>query len=131
MPTVIRALLNGESAQCTEGKQIRDYLHVHDVASAVWAVSKSNLTGAVNIGSGQPVTVRTIVETIAELLEREDKVMFGALSTDPTEPPLLVADVRRLWSHTGWEPAWQLKNGLRHAVSWWQQKKGELKETCG
>lgn len=127
VPSVILALLGGRLAECTDGEQIRDYLHVEDVASAVWAVAQSNLTGAVNVGSGQPVSVGRIVRTIAELLEKQQSVVLGALPTNPGEPPLLVADVRKLKLHTDWEPAWQLKDGLRQTVSWWLENQGERK----
>lgn len=120
VPSVIRALLSGQTAKCTQGEQIRDYLHVEDVASALWAVARSNLTGPVNIGSGDPVKVRTIVETIAQYLHREENVALGALPTDPQEPPLLFADVRRLASVVGWKPSLPLKEGLEKTCEWWR-----------
>src|SRR5579864_6011644 len=78
VPSVILALLSGQPAKCTEGKQIRDFLHVEDVASAVWAVAQSNLTGPVNIGSGEPVRIRTVAETL-ERMVTGGNVVFGAL----------------------------------------------------
>lgn len=131
VPSVISALLGGQSAKCTGGIQFRDYLHVQDAASALWAVAKSGFSGAVNIGSGQPVTIRAMVETIAELLDRKRNVEFGALPADPQDPLLLVADVRRLKSQTGWEPAWSLEEGLRRTVAWWRQKNENSKDYYG
>lgn len=122
VPSVILALLNGQTAKCTAGEQMRDYLHVEDVASAVWAVAKSDLRGPVNIGSGQPVKIRSLVETLGRILEAGEKIIFGALPTDPAEPPLLIADVRRLRSHTGWQPAFALEEGLRRTVAWWRER---------
>ena len=75
VPAVILALLNGQVAKCTHGEQIRDYLHVEDVASALWAIAKSELCGPVNVGSGQPVKVRKIVETIARYLKRGKRIL--------------------------------------------------------
>ena len=68
MPTVIRALLHNQSVKITKGKQIRDFLHVEDVAAAIWTVARSDLSGPVNIGSGQPVAVRDIVTQIGLIL---------------------------------------------------------------
>jgi len=118
--SVILSLLKGETARCTDGEQIRDYLHVEDVASAVWAVAKSTLTGAVNIGSGEPVKVRTIVGTIARLLEQEENIALGALPTDPKEPPVLLADIRRLVNKVGWRPSVSLIEGLSRTCQWWK-----------
>jgi nucleoside-diphosphate-sugar epimerase len=117
---VVLTLLKGEVAKCTSGEQIRDFLHVEDAASAVWAVAKSDLSGPVNIGSGQPIKVRTVIETIAQHLQREENVALGALPTDPQEPLLLLADVRRLASVVGWKPSLTLKEGLVNTCEWWR-----------
>jgi len=122
VPAVILALLNGQVAKCTHGEQIRDYLHVEDVASALWAITKSEYCGAVNLGSGQPVKVRRIVETIAHYLEREKDVAFGALPADPKESPLLVADVRKLANEIGWKPALTLEEGVAKTCEWWRTR---------
>lgn len=127
VPSVVLALLNGQTAKCTHGEQIRDFLCVEEVASAVWAVAQSDFSGPVNIGSGQPVKIRTLVEALGRILNKSGDIIFGALPTDPEEPPLLVADVRKLKAHTGWAPTWSLEDGLRQAVSWWQSNKGEQK----
>lgn len=125
VPSVILALLNGETARCTAGKQIRDYLHVEDAGAAVWAVAKSTLTGPVNVGSGQPLPIRTLVETIGRIAAVNGGVQFGALTASPEGPPRIVADVRKLKTHTGWLPTWNLEEGLRQVVSWWRSKKTE------
>ena len=120
IPYVVLTLLKGEVAKCTSGEQIRDFLHVEDAASAVWAVAKSELSGPVNIGSGQPIKVRTVIETIAQHLQREENVALGALPTDPQEPLLLLADVRRLASGVGWKPSLTLKEGVANTCEWWR-----------
>ena len=120
IPYVVLTLLKGEVAKCTSGEQIRDFLHVEDAASAMWAVAKSDLSGPVNVGSGQPIEVRKIIETIARHLQREENVVLGALPSDPTEPPLLLADVRRLASVVGWKPSLTLKEGLAKTCEWWR-----------
>jgi nucleoside-diphosphate-sugar epimerase len=120
IPYVVLTLLKGEVAKCTSGEQIRDFLHVEDAASAVWAVAKSDLSGPVNIGSGQPTKVRTIVQTIAQHLQREENLVLGALPTDPQEPLVLLADVRRLASVVGWKPSLTLKEGVAKTCEWWR-----------
>lgn len=123
VPSVVLSLLDDGIAKCTHGEQIRDFLHVEDAASAVCAVANSALTGPVNIGSGQPVRLRKLVETISQSLRCSGSVEFGVLSADPTEPPCLVADVRRLREGTSWEPHFTLNAGIENTVSWWQKNK--------
>lgn len=126
IPSVINALLDGRSAPCTQGNQIRDFLHVQDVASAFVALLDSKLDGAVNIASGEPSTLKKIIQHIAEKLGRLDLVQFGAIPTPETEPPLLVADVKRLQQELGWSPLYSLDAGLNKTIDWWNQQKLSL-----
>ncbi|MFZ1058981.1 MAG: NAD-dependent epimerase/dehydratase family protein, partial [Candidatus Rokuibacteriota bacterium] len=72
VPSVILSLLQDRPAAVSAGTQVRDFLHVEDVARAISAVARSGLTGPVNVGSGQPVTVREVVATIGALTGRPD-----------------------------------------------------------
>jgi nucleoside-diphosphate-sugar epimerase len=122
VPSMILSMLRGETARCTSGEHIRDFLHVEDAASAVRAVSSSKFTGAINIGSGVPVKLRTIVEMIAGIAEARDRVVFAALPDKPSEPHFLVADVQKLARSVGWHAARDLEKGLRETVNWWKSQ---------
>lgn len=122
VPSVTKALLEGEIAKCTMGEQIRDFLHVEDAASALYAVVQNKVTGPVNIGSGVPVEIRTLVETLGKILNASDRIIIGALPSRPNDPPFLVADVRKLTEQTGWKNPGPFEAGLRKAVEWWQEK---------
>lgn len=119
--SVITALLRQETAACSSGEQVRDFLHVSDVAHAFVSLLDSPVQGAVNIASGQPTAVREVVSAIGRKLDREDLLRFGARPTPPGDPPLLVADVRRLNDELGWRPKYSLDAGLDAAVEWWRQ----------
>ncbi|MEP7288553.1 MAG: NAD(P)-dependent oxidoreductase [Chloroflexota bacterium] len=120
--SVIRSLLRGESARCSHGNQQRDFLHVEDVASAFVALFNSEVRGAVNIASGKPVTLQTIIHKIATTLHQENLVQFGAIPVPADDPPLLVGDVRRLTSEVGWSPRYDLDQGLADTIHWWQDQ---------
>ena len=59
--SVIRSVLHGQEARCSHGRQIRDYLHVQDVADAIVSVLDSGVEGPINIGSGTAVTLRDMM----------------------------------------------------------------------
>lgn len=119
VPYVIDTLLAGKEAGVTRGLQVRDFLHVADVGAAIAAVATTKgLTGAVNIGSGRPVTVREIVATIADVLGCTDRVKFGARPDNPTDPPFICADTRRLVEATGFAPRFDLASGLADTIAW-------------
>jgi UDP-glucuronate decarboxylase len=121
VPAVTLALLDGRTAPTTGGEQLRDFLHVDDVARALVAVARSEITGAVNIGSGDAVTVREVVETIGRFTGRSDLLEIGALPYAPDDPMVVVADTTRLTREVGWEPTLTLEDGLRQTVSSWDR----------
>ena len=122
VPYVVLTLLRREVAKCTRGDQMRDFLYVEDAASAIWAVAKSDLCGPVNVGSGQAIQVRTLVETVARYLQLEENLALGALPSDPQEPPLVSADVHRLASVVGWKPSHTLTEGVAKTCEWWKSR---------
>ena len=85
VPQVICSLLQNQEVKVSRGEQIRDFLHVEDVASAICTVLKSDLSGAVNIGSGTPVKLRDLVGSIGGLVGRQELIKIGALPYAPSE----------------------------------------------
>jgi len=53
VPSVIRALLKREAADCTHGAQVRDVLYVEDLGHAFATLLDSSLRGPVNVASGE------------------------------------------------------------------------------
>lgn len=120
VPSVIHSLLKGNEAICSHGEQIRDFLHVQDVADAFVALLDSNnVQGPVNIASGNPVRIREVVMKIASKLRSENLVRLGAIPTSPNDPPLLLADVKRLKNEVNWTPNLSLEKGIDHTIEFW------------
>ena len=120
--SVILSLLKGERPCCTHGRQVRDFMHVEDVASAFVALLDSDVAGIVNIGSGEPVTIHSLVTRIAAMIKAEGRVEFGATSAAPSDPPVLIPDVRRLRDEVGWAPRFSLNDGLATTIDWWRAR---------
>ena len=119
VPAVIGSLQRGEPVRCSHGRQYRDFLHVEDCAAGFAALLDSAVEGPVNIASGQPVTIGAVVRTIAALVPGGDAIPidFGAVASPPDDPPLLVADVRRLTNEVGWTPRFDLRGGLLRTLT--------------
>lgn len=124
--SVILSLLQGKSAQCSHGMQIRDFLHVADVASALVTLLDSDVTGPVNIGSGVPVTIKAVVNEIGAQIGNAELIQFDALKSN-MDAPRIVADVSRLKNELHWAPSTDLPDGLRDTIAWWRQR-GKLIE---
>jgi len=120
--SVIRSLLAGEPVDTTAGAQRRDFLHVADAAAAVAALAHSDVLGAVNIASGEAVSVAEVLDQIAAATGRPDLLRRGALPERPDEPPLLLADVSRLRDEVGFRPALDLAAGVADTVAWWRRQ---------
>lgn len=120
VPSVITSLLRNQVAKVTKGEQVRDSLHVEDIATAIWAVAQSNLTDPVNIGSGKPVTVREVIQEVAEIMDKPGLIEYGGLPYDPSDPMFVCADSHHLTENTDWVPKYDLEQGLRQTIEWWK-----------
>jgi nucleoside-diphosphate-sugar epimerase len=119
---VSRALLSGEPARCSHGRQVRDYLYVQDVADAFVELLDGGAAGPVNIASGEPVELRTIVTRIGELIGRPELVRLGAIPAAATDTPLVVADVTHARDVLAWRPRVGLDEGLSRTIDWWASR---------
>jgi nucleoside-diphosphate-sugar epimerase len=119
VPSVIHSLLRREPVRCSHGNQYRDFLHVEDCADAFATLLDCPVEGPLNIASGRPVTIREVVQTIVSLVTEGGSVPveFGAVATPPDDPPLLVADIRRLTEEVGWSPRIALNEGLGRTIA--------------
>lgn len=116
--SVAAELLRDRPARCTAGNQVRDYLHVTDAAAAFAALLDTDVAGPVNIASGTPVTVKTLVEKIAGKLGRPELLELGALPDRVGEPNTLYADVGRLQREVGFRPLYDIDSGIEQTISW-------------
>ncbi len=123
IPSAIQTLLAERPFECSHGAQIRDFVFVEDLADAIATLLASAVAGPVNLASGTPRRVRSVVTLIAQELDRVDLVRFGAVSPAAFEAePLLAADVRRLTNEVGWRPAVGCREGLRRTIAWWRAR---------
>lgn len=117
----IASLMRDELMKTTKGEQVRDFLYIEDVASAIWSVARSNLTGIVNIGSGQPVTVKEIVIQLGHLLGKSHLINLGALPYRSNESMFICANNYLLKENTDWIQKYNLQIGLEHTVKWYKE----------
>ena len=121
VPAAILAIKSGLEFSSTPGEQVRDYLHVADVAAAFVHLLENSEGGIYNISSGRPVTIRKILELIAQIMQQPDLMRLGALPYREWEPMFVCGDNRRLRS-LGWKPVFSLEQGLKQTCDWWQNR---------
>lgn len=87
----LRACLSaGKPADLTSGAQIRDFLDVDVAARRMIDAALSEAQGAINICSGQGITVRELALQIADEYGRRDLLNFGARPDNLVDPPCVV-----------------------------------------
>lgn len=121
---VTAALLRGEPALCSHGRQERDFMHVADVADAFVALLESAHTGPVNIASGTTGPLKDVIGTIGRITGRPELVRLGARPAAPDDPPRLAPDIGILRDRIGFRPRHGLESGLRDTVAWWRSQLG-------
>ena len=122
VPSIANALLARRAAPCTQGNQIRDLMHVEDAGGAIAALSASDVSGGVNIGSGHPIPLSSVGLEIGRQLGRPDLVKLGALPTRPDDPPVLIPDTRRLYTELGFKPRFDLASGIADSIEFWREQ---------
>jgi nucleoside-diphosphate-sugar epimerase len=120
--SIARALARGEPAACSSGRAVRDFMDVRDAGAALAALTLSDVSGDVNIATGEAHRVQEIATLLGDIAGRADLVRIGALP-DRQEPPYIVGSNMRLRHEAGFAPRFTLEQGLRAALAFWR---GEL-----
>jgi nucleoside-diphosphate-sugar epimerase len=117
IPSIAASLVRGKAPQCTAGTQKWDYLHIDDAAQGVLAAATTDeANGVFNLSSGQPVAVRTIVETLRDIAAPGLDLTFGEIPFGPDQIMHLEGDSSRLRAATGWTARTPLREGLKQVV---------------
>jgi nucleoside-diphosphate-sugar epimerase len=116
VPSIAKAILAGREAPMTHGRQVRDMLTVEDLGRAFAALTASDVTGAVNVASGEGVALGELALVVARAAGRPELLRLGARQARPGEPDELVADATRLREEVGWAPGDTLAAGVARTV---------------
>ena len=117
IPYALRCARERTPADFSEGLQFRDFLHVDDVAdgiaAAVLELPALNSAFAVcNLGRGQPVRLRDVLERIADQTNARNLFRFGARPMRPGEPQEQYADVGSATDRFGWRAKIPWEQGI-------------------
>jgi len=103
------------------GNPRREFLHVDDLASAcVFLLRNYDSPEIVNVGCGEDVTIRELVETVCDVLDYRGELVFDASKPDGTPRKLL--NVEKLFG-MGWAPSIRLREGIAGAYAWFLQSR--------
>ena len=123
VPFVISNLLRGEAPPLSSGRRRADWVYVDDVVEGLLraAVTPGIEGCAFDLGRGSLVSVREIVEQIANIAGGSAKPAFNKLPDRPFEQER-AADTSFLLNRLGYQPQTELKQGLENTVSWYRKQ---------
>jgi nucleoside-diphosphate-sugar epimerase len=90
VPYLRSQLAAGKPTDLTSGNQTRDFLDVAVAGAMIVDAAVGSRTGAINICSGIPITVRQMAENIADEYGRRDLLNFGKRPDNPVDPPFIL-----------------------------------------
>jgi GDP-L-fucose synthase len=106
-----------------DGSATRDFLFTKDLARIVQLLLLSTdiKSGAINIGSGQRVSIRRLVEMLSVISGVDmDRVHFD--TSKPTGRPDCYSDLSRIGA-LGFTPFYDIAEGLRETWDWFEDSK--------
>jgi GDP-L-fucose synthase len=129
IPALVRKCWEAKRAKAAKivawgtGEATREFLYVEDAAEAiVLAAEKYDKPELVNIGSGEEISIRELVELVRGVVGYE-----GAVEWDTTKPdgqPRRCLDTSRAWREFGWRAKTRLREGIERTVAWYEEHVG-------
>jgi UDP-glucose 4-epimerase len=132
IPYVTLSLLKGKAPKISSGSRMVDWIYVDDVINGFLSVAAASGIegGTIDIGSGNLVSIREIVERLQNIVNAGSLATFGALQDRPLEP-VRIANVAEAYSSIGWKPAMSLDAGLRTTMEWYKEHLPEFVNASG
>ena len=119
LPQIILGCLEGQSFSTSKGEQLRDFCFIQDTVDSIFAAFSGTAARGevINVGSGQPVSIRQVIETVKRLVGRGEP-RFGEIAYRPGENMALYADISKAKKLLGWNPRVSFENGLNKTIRW-------------
>ena len=113
--SLIHRLRAGQSVTLRTPNSTKDYIFIEDAARALCQVIEARLSGAVNVGTGQGVSIKDLATRVSHLLQADASLVQQAAQIDHDPTPVVIADNQLLQS-TGWKQQISLEIGLQRLI---------------
>jgi len=126
IPSLMARIAAGEDPLVVwgDGSAVRDFAYSEDVAAGILLALLRGTQGRyVNLGSGQGVTIRQLVETLSTVTP----FAFEFDAAKSSGFPKRVMDISLARRQLGYEPRTSLAEGLRKTWEWYQGHREEFK----
>ncbi|MDD1690301.1 MAG: NAD(P)-dependent oxidoreductase [Methanoregula sp.] len=127
IPYLIHAFSTNQTPQITSGEQKWDFIFVDDIVDAYIAVLTTypfrERYDVINIGTGNPRSVRQIVQSIMKLMNKDIELSWGVLPHRKNELWYNSSDNKKAEDLLGWKPVTDIHDGLRMTIEYFSQER--------
>jgi GDP-L-fucose synthase len=107
-----------------DGSPTREFLYIEDAARGIlMAAERYDEDLPVNLGSGQEIRIRDLIDKLAKILGYTGKIAWD--TGKPNGQPRRLLDVSRAREKFGFSAEVSLDDGLRRTVDWYLAKRGK------
>ncbi len=124
LPSLLSKLLRGERVALSRGDQVRDFVYVADVVSALTAAGsqvagKDGLTAQIwNVATGLGTSVAGFAREVARATGAPDELLaFGELPLRPDDVAWQVGSCDKICLESGWRAQYTLADGVSEAIA--------------
>jgi len=101
------------------GEPTREFLYVKDAADGILtATERYDESSPVNLGSGTEISIKNLVQLIAELTDFDGQIHWD--TSKPDGQPRRKLDVSRAKERFGWEAQTDFEDGLEQTIEWFE-----------
>jgi UDP-glucose 4-epimerase len=127
IPYSIQSLMRGERPKLMSGEWRADWVYVDDVIDGFMAAGEvAGIEGStIDLGTGQLVSLETMVRQVVEITGVSIEPQFGALSSRPHEE-VRAADLEHTRRVLGWQPKISVYEGLKRTIEWHRRSSQNL-----
>ena len=121
IPIVITKSLKNQKFDCTDGKQKRDFLYIDDLVQMTLKVIKSKKVKGkiINVGSGNRVSVKKIIEKIVKF-SKGGKPLYGKIKMRKDENINMFPDISNTKKLLRWKANISLDTGLKKTINFYR-----------
>jgi dTDP-glucose 4,6-dehydratase len=106
-----------------DGSQTRSFCYVDDLIRGIVLLAESDIHEPVNIGNPNEMTLIEMAKLIVELTASNSEIVFEALPID--DPQVRQPDIARARDLLGWEPEFDLREGLAQTIEHYTRTLGQ------
>jgi len=123
IPSLINKAINSKGVLEVwgDGSPIRDFLYADDCADAMKLILEKNITYPINIGSGNGVSIKNIVEVIVKNLP-EKKLEINWDTSKPSGDKIRLMNIDKI-KLLGFAPKVDISDGIKKTIEWFKKNK--------